>query len=310
MHAASQLRATRSETPASQDNSTSTPLNPASQYSLANETQKSEDLLVDLDTPRMKLELASAKRRRDSDDGAQVDKTQVKSEVQWKVVSRGKKRNAARQAKRCPTNATMAAQTKSEQYRSTLDDESPISERAGLSAWTRSPITSLSWFVKAATLHVRGLASRKKQTHLYRIAIYQGLDVIAVQETKVKSVDATESLLQRFTGRHTASVSHALVRSTGCVIFVRGILGATVQNVTSDSSRSVTSGGGVGYMNPKPLPSRQASPTRVSRRQQGLHPEFGLLPDKKKERRRKNHDDQRRHHDQRYQPSRQSATTS
>lgn len=41
-------------------------------------------------------------------------------------------------------------------------------------------------------------------------------------------------------------------------------------------------------MNPKPLPSRQASPTRqarptrVSRRQQGLQPEFGLLPDKKR----------------------------
>ncbi|KAH8023668.1 hypothetical protein HPB51_015164 [Rhipicephalus microplus] len=33
----------------------------------------------------MELESASAKRRRDLDDGAQVDETQVKSEVQWKV---------------------------------------------------------------------------------------------------------------------------------------------------------------------------------------------------------------------------------
>ncbi|KAH8024382.1 hypothetical protein HPB51_022866 [Rhipicephalus microplus] len=33
----------------------------------------------------------------------------------------------------------------------------------------------------------------------------QDLDIIAVQETKVESVDATESLLQRFTGRYTAS---------------------------------------------------------------------------------------------------------
>ncbi|XP_077558020.1 uncharacterized protein LOC144173494 [Haemaphysalis longicornis] len=35
-------------------------------------------------------------------------------------------------------------------------------------------------------------------------------------------------------------------------------------------------------MHPKPSSSRQASRTRVSRRQQGLQPEFGLLPDKVK----------------------------
>ncbi|KAH8021760.1 hypothetical protein HPB51_016824 [Rhipicephalus microplus] len=97
MHAASQLQATRPETPASHANATSTPLNSASQYSLANETHENEDLLGDLDTTRMELELASAKRLRDSNDGAQVDETQVKSEVQWKVDSGGKKRNAARQ---------------------------------------------------------------------------------------------------------------------------------------------------------------------------------------------------------------------
>ncbi|KAH8024657.1 hypothetical protein HPB51_000269 [Rhipicephalus microplus] len=97
MHATSQLQATRPETPASQANAASTPLNSASQHSLANETHENEDLPSDLDTLSMELESASAKRRRDSDDGAQVDETQVKSEVQWKVVSGGKKRNAARQ---------------------------------------------------------------------------------------------------------------------------------------------------------------------------------------------------------------------
>ncbi|KAH8033837.1 hypothetical protein HPB51_016609 [Rhipicephalus microplus] len=97
MHAASQLQATRPETPASQANAASTPLKSASQCSLANETHHNEDLPVDLDTLRMELESASEKHRRDSDDGAQVDETQVKSEVQWKVVSGGKKRNAARQ---------------------------------------------------------------------------------------------------------------------------------------------------------------------------------------------------------------------
>ncbi|KAH7955270.1 hypothetical protein HPB51_028132 [Rhipicephalus microplus] len=97
MHAASQLQATRPETPASQANAASTPLNSASQHSFANKTHENEDLPSDLDTLNMELESASAKRRRDSDDGAQVDQTQVKSEVQWKVVSGGKKRNAARQ---------------------------------------------------------------------------------------------------------------------------------------------------------------------------------------------------------------------
>ncbi|KAH8026839.1 hypothetical protein HPB51_025579 [Rhipicephalus microplus] len=97
MHATSQLQATRPETPASQANAASTPLNSASQHSLANETHENEDLPSDLDTLSMELESASAKRRRDSDDGAQVDETQVKSEVQWKVVTGGKKRNAARQ---------------------------------------------------------------------------------------------------------------------------------------------------------------------------------------------------------------------
>ncbi|KAH8020781.1 hypothetical protein HPB51_003480 [Rhipicephalus microplus] len=96
MHAASQLQATRPETPASQANADSTPLNSASQHCLANETHENEDLPGDLDTLRMELESASAKRRRDSDDGAQVDETQVKSKVQWKMVSKGKKRNAAR----------------------------------------------------------------------------------------------------------------------------------------------------------------------------------------------------------------------
>ncbi|KAL3221041.1 hypothetical protein MRX96_050285 [Rhipicephalus microplus] len=102
MHAASQLQATRPETPASQANPASTPLNSASRHSLANKTHENEDLPSDLDTLNMELESASAKRRRDSDDGAQVDETQVKSEVQWKVVSGGQ------ETKRCPTTVVVA----------------------------------------------------------------------------------------------------------------------------------------------------------------------------------------------------------
>ncbi|KAL3228070.1 hypothetical protein MRX96_003993 [Rhipicephalus microplus] len=87
----------RPEMPVSQANATSTPLNSASQYSLANKTHENEDLVGDLDTPRIELELVSAKRCSDLDDGAQVDENTSEVEVQWKVVSEGKKRNDARQ---------------------------------------------------------------------------------------------------------------------------------------------------------------------------------------------------------------------
>ncbi|KAH7951785.1 hypothetical protein HPB52_012946 [Rhipicephalus sanguineus] len=47
--------------------------------------------------------------------------------------------------------------------------------------------------VKVATLNVRGLASRKKQTQLYRLVMDHDLDIIAVQETIVESEDGTET---------------------------------------------------------------------------------------------------------------------
>ncbi|KAH8009705.1 hypothetical protein HPB51_019016 [Rhipicephalus microplus] len=53
MHAASQLQATRPETPASQANAASTPLNSASRHSLTNETHENEDLSGDLDALSM-----------------------------------------------------------------------------------------------------------------------------------------------------------------------------------------------------------------------------------------------------------------
>ncbi|KAH7956310.1 hypothetical protein HPB52_007912 [Rhipicephalus sanguineus] len=103
---------------------------------------------------------------------------------------------------KAPRNLGVAAlaysQTGGQHHGSTLDDESPTSESVGLSAWIRSPISSLSGSVKAATLNVRGLASRKKHTQLYRLVMDHDLDIIAVQETKVESEDGTESLLQSF----------------------------------------------------------------------------------------------------------------
>ncbi|KAL1468893.1 hypothetical protein MTO96_041185 [Rhipicephalus appendiculatus] len=87
----------RLEISASQPEPTLVSKNLASQHPLGTEIEETQGLLGDLNTPSMDLEVASSKRRRDSDDGAQEDETEVKSQVQCKVVSGGKKRNAARQ---------------------------------------------------------------------------------------------------------------------------------------------------------------------------------------------------------------------
>ncbi|KAH7962767.1 hypothetical protein HPB52_017866 [Rhipicephalus sanguineus] len=94
---AAPLQANRLEISASPLKPTVTPLKSASHHPLRIETEETQSLLGDLNTSSMDLEVASSKRRHDSDDGAQEDEAQVKSEVQWKVVSGGKKRNAARQ---------------------------------------------------------------------------------------------------------------------------------------------------------------------------------------------------------------------
>ncbi|KAH7963762.1 hypothetical protein HPB52_022726 [Rhipicephalus sanguineus] len=94
---AAPLEAKRLEISASQLKPTVTSLKSASQHPLKIETEETQGLLGDLNTSSMDFEVASSKRRHDSDDGAQEDEAQVKSEVQWKLVSGGKKRNAARQ---------------------------------------------------------------------------------------------------------------------------------------------------------------------------------------------------------------------
>lgn len=44
---------------------------------------------------------------------------------------------------------------------------------------------------RVATLNVRGLASRRKQSQLYRLVSEHDLDILAVQETKVEGDDET-----------------------------------------------------------------------------------------------------------------------
>nr|XP_054933534.1 uncharacterized protein LOC129387866 [Dermacentor andersoni] len=66
-----------------------------------------------------------------------------------------------------------------------------------------------------ATLNVRGLASRKKQSQLYRLLMEEDLDVLAVQETKVEGEEETANMLRGFAARYHAVVSHAIGRSGG-----------------------------------------------------------------------------------------------
>ncbi|KAG0415364.1 hypothetical protein HPB47_007476 [Ixodes persulcatus] len=47
-------------------------------------------------------------------------------------------------------------------------------------------MVSLQSPVRIATLNVRGLSDRRRQRQLYRLAVEQDLDIIAVQETKVE----------------------------------------------------------------------------------------------------------------------------
>lgn len=90
------------------------------------------------------------------------------------------------------------------------------------------------------TLNVRGLATRKKQGQVHRLLTERGLDVLAIQETKIDGEEETASMVDRFTLRYYACVSHAIGSSAGCVVFVKKMPGLEVQAVKSyDSGRLV-----------------------------------------------------------------------
>ncbi|CAN7950719.1 unnamed protein product, partial [Ixodes hexagonus] len=84
-----------------------------------------------------------------------------------------------------------------------------------------------------ATLNVRGLAHKRRQSQLYRLLTDLDIDVLAVQETKVDGDEETRSMVQRYTTRYFAFVSHAVGMSAGCVLFVRKLPGLVVQEVKS-----------------------------------------------------------------------------
>lgn len=84
-----------------------------------------------------------------------------------------------------------------------------------------------------ATLNVRGLSAKKKQSQVHRLLTEQDLDVVALQETKVEGEDETGSMVQRFTARYFACVSHAVGNSAGCVLFLKKHSGLEVESVRS-----------------------------------------------------------------------------
>ncbi|XP_075524676.1 uncharacterized protein LOC142557023 [Dermacentor variabilis] len=105
-----------------------------------------------------------------------------------------------------------------------------------------------------ATLNVRGLASRKKQSQLYRLLMEEDLDVLAVQETKVEGEEETANMLRGFTTRYLAVVSHAIGRSAAA-LELRG--GTDEDGVFSDfDSQELMSSVVDGNLEPLPAGSK------------------------------------------------------
>lgn len=95
---------------------------------------------------------------------------------------------------------------------------------------------ALSPSLSIATLNVRGLAARRKQSQVLRLVTDQDIDVLAVQETKVDGEEETGSMVLRFTERYYVVVSHALGTSAGCLLFVKKLNGLFVQSIFSCQS--------------------------------------------------------------------------
>lgn len=87
--------------------------------------------------------------------------------------------------------------------------------------------------LRFATLNVRGLATKKRQNQLYRLATEKDIDVFAVQETKIDREDQTESMARRFENQYNVCVSHAVGNSAGCLLFIRKSIGAVIESVTA-----------------------------------------------------------------------------
>lgn len=78
---------------------------------------------------------------------------------------------------------------------------------------------------------MRGLSARRRQCQLSRLFLEEGLDVVAVQETKVATQEQADRMVQPFTGRYNVCVCHAVGTSGGCTLFFRNVLGMQIEAV-------------------------------------------------------------------------------
>lgn len=90
--------------------------------------------------------------------------------------------------------------------------------------------------LRVATLNVRGLGARRRQCQVSRLLLDHDLHLVAVQETKIESQEATDRMASVFRPHFDVCVCHAVGSSGGCALFVRSNLGICVQTVVSCES--------------------------------------------------------------------------
>lgn len=90
--------------------------------------------------------------------------------------------------------------------------------------------------LRVATLNVRGLSARRRQYQLSRLSLEEGLDVLALQETKVATQEQADRMVQPFTGRYNVCVCHAAGTSGGCALLFRKSLDTQIEAVMACES--------------------------------------------------------------------------
>lgn len=90
--------------------------------------------------------------------------------------------------------------------------------------------------LRVATLNVRGLGARRRQCQLSRLLLENNLHVVAIQETKIDSQEATDRMVSTFRQHYDVCVCHSVGASGGCALFIRNSVGITVQLLFSCQS--------------------------------------------------------------------------
>lgn len=75
--------------------------------------------------------------------------------------------------------------------------------------------------LRIATLNVRGLTARRRQVQVSRLMLDNDIDILAIQETKIESQEATDRMVETFKARYNVCVCHAAGKSGGCAFFAQ-----------------------------------------------------------------------------------------